>query len=287
MIRVGTCGFSFKDWKGTVYPEKIRDSEILTFYSSSLGMDTVEIDASYYTFFSRRSVQSWIDRTPPHFLFAVKCHKDMTGNEVKKGEPPAAAPEDTFSRFIDSFSPLMESGRLACFLAQFGPLFGRSGENLDRLLHFRSMMGRHPLAIEFRHRSWLEADTMEHTFSWLDRHNMLYVTVDLPALRSLPPFIPHRCGSISYLRLHGRNRNWFNSTRDERYNYLYSDEELQQFVPQIRILDREAPFTLIYFNNCHAGAAMRNALRLKKMLGLEEPGRNRPRYVQGELALDM
>ncbi len=287
MIRVGTCGFSFKDWKGTVYPEKIRDSEILTFYSSNLGMDTVEIDASYYTFFSQRTVQSWIAKTPRHFLFTVKCHKEMTGNERKKGEAGSGASEDLFSRFIDSFSPLIDKGRLVCFLAQFGPLFWKNRENLDTLLRFRAMMGAHPLAIEFRHSSWFGPDTIDHTFSWLEEHNLFYVAVDLPGQRTLPPFIPHACGNIAYLRLHGRNTNWFNSTREERYNYLYSDDELGEFIPRIRLLDREVPFTLIFFNNCHSGAALRNALRLKKLLGLEETEKHQQSYIQGELDLRM
>lgn len=286
MIRVGTCGFSFKDWKGAVYPDKIRDSEILNFYSNNLGMDTVEIDASYYTFFSQQTVQSWIARTPPHFLFTVKCHKDMTGNESRKGETSMRAGEDIFNRFIDSFSPLIDKGRLACFLAQFGPIFWKNKENLDTLHRFRSMMGTHPLAIEFRHRSWFGPETIDHTFSWLEERQLYYVAVDLPEQRALPPFIPHACGNTAYLRLHGRNSNWFNSTRDERYNYQYSDSELKEFIPHIRLLDREVPLSLIYFNNCHAGAAMRNALRLKKLLGLDET-KNQQRYVQGELNLSM
>ncbi|MHC9540700.1 MAG: DUF72 domain-containing protein [Vulcanimicrobiota bacterium] len=286
MIRVGTCGFSFKDWKGSVYPDKIRDSEILNFYSNNFGMDTVEIDASYYTFFSRQTVQSWIAKTPSHFLFTVKCHKDMTGNESRKGETSMRAGEDIFNRFIDSFSPLIDNGRLACFLAQFGPIFWKNKENLDTLQRFRSMMGTYPLAIEFRHRSWFGPETIDHTFSWLEEHQLYYVAVDLPEQRTLPPFIPHACGNTAYLRLHGRNSNWFNSTREERYNYQYSDSELEEFIPHIRLLDREVPLSLIYFNNCHAGAAMRNALRLKKLLGLDET-KNQQRYVQGELNLSM
>jgi uncharacterized protein YecE (DUF72 family) len=92
--------------------------------------------------------------------------------------------------------------------------------------------------------------------------------VDEPKLPRLMPFEPRRTSDIAYFRFHGRNQNWFNASREERYNYLYSADELDEFVPPLRSVSAGAKTTYTFFNNCHAGAAARNALMMKQMLGL-------------------
>jgi len=99
--------------------------------------------------------------------------------------------------------------------------------------------------------------------------------VDEPQLPRLVPFVPRVTSSITYFRFHGRNTNWFNVPTSERYNYLYSDDELRVFVPIIRSADKSSESAYCFFNNCHAGSAAKNARRIKSLLGLvdrvEEP----------------
>jgi uncharacterized protein YecE (DUF72 family) len=280
MIRIGTCGFSFRDWKGTVYPSTLKPGDYLVYYARELGFDTVEIDASYYSLLPKRTVQSWAEKTPSDFLFSVKCHQDLTLNEPGRealGEPHA---KEMARRFLDSFEPLSGTGKLLTFLAQFGPLFSKSGEHMAYLQQLRELLGDSPLVAEFRHRSWLEGDERESTFAFLEKNKLMYATVDLPQVKTLPPFVPHACGDLPYVRLHGRNREWFTAGRDERYNYLYREDELRELMPSFIHFEGKKKLTVVYFNNCHAGAAMKNALKLKKLLN--QKSRTKPSYVQGE-----
>jgi uncharacterized protein YecE (DUF72 family) len=287
MIKLGTCGFSFKDWKGVVYPSSLKDGEALRYYSASLGLGTVEIDVSYYTLLPRKTVETWLSRTPPDFLFSVKLHKDMTGNE-KRGDDDAGLPDrELFKRYLFSFEPLLLKGRLISFLAQFGPLFRKSERSMERLRGIRREMGSFPLVVEFRHNSWLLEEAREEVFAFLKENNLLYAIVDLPAVGTLPPFVPRALGPLAYFRLHGRNREWFRAGREERYHYHYNDAELAEFIPSMRAMEEKSLCTLVYFNNCHAGAALRNALRLKDLLDPEGAPQKAVTYVQGTLNLSL
>lgn len=282
MLKIGTCGFSFKDWKGTVYPSALKDSDTLGYYSKGIGLDTVEIDVSYYTFVSTKTIEGWIKKTPDDFLFTVKCHKQMTFNE--SGGSINAIDKAIFERFTSSYAPLAESGRLICFLAQFGPMFFRSKANYEYLMRFRHAMGELPLAIEFRHNSWLDDAELDATLEFLRHNNMIYTIVDLPGIRTLPRFIPAITSDVAFFRFHGRNKEWFNAGREKRYDYFYTDNELLEFLPNIRAIEGKAKLAIVYFNNCHSGSALRNAIRLKEMT---QSGKFPNVYLQGELPLDI
>jgi uncharacterized protein YecE (DUF72 family) len=268
MIKIGTCGFQFKDWKGTVYPEKIRDSEILPYYNRTLGFDIVEIDSSYYQVFSPRVSESWVKRTTDDFRFAVKCHRDMTLNEMGRVNPLEVNNRDTFKYFLTSFEPMIKSGKVITFLAQFGPVFFKNSASKDYIRRFREQFGNLPLTIEFRHKSWLIPEQRQDTFDFLRENNLGYAVVDEPKIRSLAPLVPAATTDIAYIRFHGRNPQWFESGGGDRYDYYYSDDELTEFIPFIRELENKTRITTVFFNNCHAGAALKNAVKLRQMLGI-------------------
>ena len=92
--------------------------------------------------------------------------------------------------------------------------------------------------------------------------------VDEPKLPRLMPFMNKVTSDTAYLRLHGRNPDWFNAPLETRYNYLYSDKELEEFIPEIDKMDKSSKKTFIFFNNCHAGSAAKNAVKLKQLLGM-------------------
>jgi len=279
-IKIGTCGFSFKDWKGTAYPKNIKNNEMLSYYNREAGFDTVEIDVSYYTLLSRKATESWVRKTTDDFSFAVKCHRDMTLNEMGKVNHSDIDNRDLFRKFLESFQPIIKSGKLLTFLAQFGPAFMKNQENREYLRKFRSIFEDLPLTIEFRHKSWLKDTQMEDTFEFLKRNNLGYAIVDEPKLRSLAPFVPRATNDVGYFRLHGRNKRWFGGDRDQRYNYFYSDGELEDFLPHIRMIAEHTKVTSVYFNNCHAGAAFVNALRLISMLDINRPDRTGPQQME-------
>lgn len=268
-IRIGTCGFSFKDWKGVVYPADIKDNEILPYYNHALDFDTVEIDVSYYTLMPVKVVESWLNKTADNFTFAVKLHKDLTLNEHGKDEDPLWKNNDeTFKKFLFSFETMVSTKRLECFLAQFGPLFWKSEKHKEYLLKMKTFFGERPLVIEFRHKSWLAPEEAKNdTLRFLAQNGLGYAVVDEPRLRSLAPFVPATTlKNVSYVRLHGRNKAWFEADRDKRYDYFYSDDELKSLVPAVLMLSKETPTTVVYFNNCHAGAALKNAQRMKELI---------------------
>jgi uncharacterized protein YecE (DUF72 family) len=268
MIKIGTCGFQFKDWKGTVYPENIKDSDILPYYNRTLGFDLVEIDASYYQIFNPRVSESWVKKTTGDFRFAVKCHRDMTLNEAGKVNPLDIKNDDVFKYFLSSFQPMIESGKLLTFLAQFGPVFFKNSAGKDYIRKFREHFKNLPLTMEFRHKSWLVPEEQQDTFDFLRKNNLSYAVVDEPKIRSLAPLVPEATTDLAYIRLHGRNKLWFENNGDKRYDYFYTDEELNDFIPFINSLDKNTSITTVFFNNCHAGAALKNAIKLKQMLGI-------------------
>ncbi|MBI2267239.1 MAG: DUF72 domain-containing protein [Armatimonadetes bacterium] len=267
MIRVGVCGFSFKDWKGPVYPEHLKESEYLSYYNQVLKFDTVEIDVSYYTYLSQKTAARWVEKTTDDFGFAVKCHKEMTLNEMGKVDFKILSNEEAFSKFLFTFEPLMASRKLLCFLAQFGPLFWKSEAHKEYLSLFRERMAGYPLVVEFRHKSWLSKEGRDDTFAFLEANRMAYATVDEPQIRQLVPLVPAITDAMAYFRLHGRNaKAWFKGSREERYNYLYNEEELRALLPVVALLSRKASTLLVMFNNCHAGAAFHNAVMMKELL---------------------
>ena len=185
--------------------------------------------------------------------------------------------------FYRSIQPLRESGKLDGVLAQFPPSFLPGEENCDYLRFMKDEAGQLPLFVEFRHRDW----TRQATFDFLRREGIGYCATDLPRLGSLPQFTPVTTTEGGYFRLHGRSPDWFRDP-DQRYRYSYSDRELSHFLQTARrfasTLRQHPPArqkyggrednrllpgadrVYIFFNNCHAGAAIRNAKRAREML---------------------
>ncbi len=262
MIKLGTSGFSFPDWKGTVYPKGIKDREMLTYYERELGFKTLEVNFTYYTLPSPHSFIGMSKKTSDGFEFVVKCFKGMTHEIRDKGTKRIIDNREVFDKFIYSLQPLVLEGKLGCVLAQFPYSFFPNGENFAYLRSFKERLGGIPLVVEFRNTYWPK----DSTFSFLEGIGVGYCVVDEPKLPKLMPFIPRATSEVGYFRLHGRNRNWFNVPSSVRYDYLYSDEELRSFVQPIREIEGQTAKTLIFFNNCHGGSAARNALELLKML---------------------
>ncbi|MDH5173735.1 MAG: DUF72 domain-containing protein [Elusimicrobiota bacterium] len=265
MIRIGTSGFSFPDWRGVVYPENIQPKDALPYYEQELGFNTVEINFTYYTLPGLKTMEGLVKKTTEDFDFVVKAFKGMThdpfDNRLEK-RPEITEVKETFEKFLYSMKPMIEKKKLGAVLLQFPVFFYPRPENKDYLLHCKEWLSDVPAVIEFRNRTWAEPET----FTFLKDNDLAYCIVDEPKLPRLMPFVEEVTSNIGYLRLHGRNQNWFNVPTSERYNYLYSDKELKEFVDPIKRIHQRAQRGYVFFNNCHAGSAARNALQMKSFL---------------------
>ncbi len=252
MIKIGTSGFSYDDWVGPVYPPELPAREHLAYYAERFP--TVELNVTYYRVPELRTVEGWVRKTPPDFLFAVKAFQGLT-HERK---------EPDFQGFVAALTPLVESGKLGCVLAQFPYSFHPTPENRNYLALLRAGFGDLPVVVELRNAGWVA----DETFDLLHSLNLGYCCVDEPQLRGLMPPLAIATGPLAYVRFHGRNAaKWYaHDEAWERYNYSYSAAELNEWAPKIRALEAEAPLTLVYFNNHYRGQATQGARDLGQLL---------------------
>lgn len=293
MILVGTCSWSEKTLikSKEFYPKGVNTAEErLKYYSGHFA--TVEVDSSYYAIPEERTVALWADRTPESFIFHIKAYSALTGHGTdirtlpkdfvpvmeKKAEGKGtvyikdeAALTALAGRLKENLAPLRKAGKLGLLVFQYPPWFQYSSKNLDHMLFCKDIVSPLPLAVEFRHGSWLKPERREPLFSFLEKNRITYITADEPQYGTLStvPFVPFATTDTAYLRLHGRNReNWLKKGVETslRYDYFYDENELMGFKPHILGLDKKARSTFVMFNNCHGGFAVKDALKMKELL---------------------
>ena len=255
MIYLGTSGFYYEDWIGPVYPKELPRSQWLPFIAEQV--DTLELNVTYYRVPALSTVAGWVERTPQDFLFSVKAHQGLTHERV----------DPDYAGYTAALAPLIESGKLACVLAQFPHSFHPNPTNREYLLSLRDGLADLPVVIEFRDRNWIS----DETFDLLEELGLGFCSVDEPQLPGLMPPIARLTGSLAYVRFHGRNasRWWDHAQSWERYDYTYSEEELREWIGKLRDLDAKAQKTLVYTNN-HARGQSLWALRTLRELLAEE-----------------
>ena len=240
---------------------------MLSYYVQHLGFRTVEINYTYYRIPSAKTMESMVRRSDEHFDFTVKCSREMTHDIIRHDQTLADNP-GAFTQFLEGVRPLVEAGRLGCLLAQFPYSFPKTRPNIEYLLRCRERVGDIPFVVEFRHKSWVSPQT----FPSLRRHDIGFCVVDEPPLAQLMPFVPEVTSDIAYMRLHGRNPQWFTALRDERYNYSYTKAELAYFVDAVQHMEKQAKRVYVFFNNCHHGQAALNAKDMLAMIDEVAPG---------------
>jgi len=251
MIYIGTSGFKFPDWKGEFYPSEVKPADWLAYYARHFNC--LEINASYYRLLRAKVATQMAAKVPDDFLFTIKAYRTLTH------EIASQTPED-WEIFKDSLQPFVAEHKFGCILAQFPTSFHPTEKNIGYLGKVRERLAAYPLVVEFRRRDWLT----EATFAWLKEQDIGFCGVDEPQCGSLMPPVVRATSDLGYVRLHGRNaKDWWSGNREQRYDYLYAEAELQEWVPKIRALDQTAEKTFVFLNNCHAGKAVKNALYLK------------------------
>lgn len=259
--RVGPAGWSYDDWKGLVYPPGMGAREHPLAFLSRF-FDTIEINTSYYRPLDPRHCEKWLDAVSgnPRFRFTAKLWKRFTHD---RETPPG--PEDR-QRVVDGLRPLAAAGKLGAVLVQFPWSFRRTADNRRWLARVLDAFAEYPLALELRHASW----NQPAVFDELARRRVGFCNIDQPLFNdSLPPtdLVTARVG---YVRLHGRNAgDWFreDAGRDDRYNYLYSLEELDEWLRKIERIRARAREAYVITNNHYRGQAVVNAFELLDSLG--------------------
>ncbi|MGD0715129.1 MAG: DUF72 domain-containing protein [Gaiellaceae bacterium] len=236
--------------------------------------DTVEVDSTYYRLPGESMVAGWAERTPPGFTMHVKAFGLMTRHPVKlevlpedlraempvdeRGRvdrPPLELRGEVFRRFLEALEPLRRTGKLGGILFQLPSYVVFKETSLEYLEWARAQLGGDEMLVEFRHRSWLDDENRAETLSFLERIGATYVTVDAPrsdTAKNLVPTVPAVTSPTAYVRFHGRNLGTWNKrggSAAERFDYLYSDEELGEWVGTLKELAGQAEQAFAFFNN--------------------------------------
>ena len=259
-VRVGTSGYHFKDWVGTIYPPGMPSGEFLPYYAQMF--DCVEVNTSFYRVPTPGLFEGMLKKVPDGFVFVVKTPKEMTHQREQFDE--------VIDPFLAGIEPLRNADRLSGLLAQFPYAFkpgSASVGHLERLAGALAGAGI-PVNVEFRHDGWYRKET----FSKLRELGLGFVNVDLPRLSKLPGPSNVATSPIAYYRLHGRNAEmwWKHPTPSHRYDYSYDDEELKGWAERIDEMRPNVDMVFAFTNNCRMGASIIDALRMKQLLSLDD-----------------
>ena len=298
-VRVGICSWAdaalIED--GSFYPKKSMSSEArLRWYARFF--DTVEVNSPYYAIPDVRNTRRWCERTPPGFVFNVKAYSLLTGHhpkaeslpadvqallpahpartprgEIDRASVPDEAVDAAFRLFRAALDPLARAGKLGYVLFQFAPWVHFDDEWLAYVAALPSRLPGWTVAAEFRHRSWF-LDHGAATLDALKSAGVAHVVVDGPVLGGSVPRVRTATAATSILRLHGRNaEGWSRQLRGEgpavreKYDYLYTDAELRELVPEVAMLAEESEQVFVSFNNNNRAYPVQNALAIRRMLG--------------------
>lgn len=259
MICIGTSGYSYDDWVGPFYPEGMDKREFLGYYAERF--DCIEVNYTYYRMPDATTLAAMSAKTPPDFRFVIKANQEMT--HQREETDPAL-----FEEFIAALDPLREQGKFGCVLAQFPHSFRLTQQNVDYLKQLRHLMHGVPVVVEFRNDEWIR----DEMFAFLRAAHFGFCCVDQPRLAGLVPPVVEATSTIGYVRFHGRNAEkwWEHDHAWERYNYLYSREELSEWVPKVRALAEQTENTYLFFNNHYHAQAVQNAQDFADLLGESE-----------------
>jgi uncharacterized protein YecE (DUF72 family) len=278
---------------GVFYPAGSDTAEErLQYYASTFPV--VEVDATYYALPAERTAQLWVERTPPDFTFNIKAHALMTGQPTETKRLPKAIREElpdelkakpriyakdlpeelrdeVWAMFRAGIAPLVERGQLGSVLLQYPRWVFPSSENRAMIEEAAVRLGDLRAAVEFRNGSWLNEKNAERTTRFLADRAIPFVMVDEPQgfKSSVPPEVLVTSPDLALVRFHGRNAETWEKkgiTPAERFRYLYSRDELAEWVPRVREVAREAKEVHLMFNNCYANYGTTNAREIAALL---------------------
>jgi uncharacterized protein YecE (DUF72 family) len=301
-LRIGTAGWNYPrgrgTWNGVFYPparRRPKSFDELTFYAEHFN--TVEVNSTFYGQPKPEVSRAWVERTPGGFEFSVKLYqkfthpgmfKERVGRSLAGVDADAsivealARPTDTdLDEFKRGVEPLANAGKLGALLAQFPASFKASDASRDVVDGLLRAFAGYRVAVELRHKSW--SDAFADTLRLLNEHGAAWTQIDEPKFRFSirQNYLPNVKG-FYYLRLHGRNaKNWWShKASEDRYDYLYSGEELREFSDTVAATKQLVKKTYLYTNNHFSAKSIANAAMIKKQLGEPLEGEYPPEFVE-------
>lgn len=290
-IRIGTSGWSYPSgkgtWNGIFYPARRAAGgrgkfDELAFYSEHF--DTVEVNSTFYRVPSPPTAKSWASRTPPGFEFSLKLYQKFTHPEMFQkatGHDPWSLGQKDVDEFRAAVDPLASAHKLGALLAQFPASFKNEPDSRGYLEWLLESFRGYMIAVELRHRSW--SDDPLDTLELLAGFDAAWAQIDEPKFRfSIRQNLLPNVRTFYYLRLHGRNAAqwWKHENTEDRYNYLYSAEELEPFAEAAEMASRQVRKAYLYANNHFSAKSVANAAILKHQLGQDVPGEYPEEFVE-------
>lgn len=289
-IHIGTSGWSYPSgkgkWNGLFYPATrskragTAGFDELRFYSDHF--DTVEVNSTFYGQPRADVTAGWAARTPARFEFSLKLYQKFTHPKMFRDAALKSAPgpggslldalamvtQSDVDDFRTGIEPIAQAGKLGALLAQFPPSFTRTPASVDYLTRLLRLFGDYSLAVELRHSSW--SDAFGETVELLNGFGAALVQIDEPKFRlSIRQNALPNVTGFYYMRLHGRNaaKWWHHDKSEDRYNYLYSAEELKELTETAGAAQALVKKVHLYTNNHFAAKSVVNAVMLKAQLG--------------------
>jgi uncharacterized protein YecE (DUF72 family) len=296
-VLIGTASWSDPEFVRDWYPKGLRAAERLPYYAERF--DLVELNSSFYAIPEPKVTEQWVRTTPDRFLFDVKLHQLLSrhscqlkllpkslqrvattmgrGRVVLDPDLERAAVEE----FLRGIEPLESAGKLGLLLLQLSPAFSPRNSRLDELEPMLSQLAPRPVAVELRNRNWVVGPQFEKTAQFLTERRATMVAVDTPRSEHfsvMPNLNVVTNPQAAYLRLHGRNEHAYltGKTVAERFDYDYSDDELEEVKDRVTDLAEQAQIVHVVFNNNRSHYAPTAALRFRAVMGQAVPAPARP-----------
>jgi uncharacterized protein YecE (DUF72 family) len=287
-ILVGTSSWADPGFIEHWYPPDLPERERLAYYAERFPI--VELNSSFYAVPAEQQAERWVEQTPAGFRFDVKLHRYLSFHAAQPKSLPtdlrgdaelndrgnvvydADLARELARRFKSATEPLDDAGKLGVFLLQLTPGFNPRRHELEELELVIEELRPHRVAVEFRHRGWVESKRREAVLEFLREQGAVFVSVDSPPGKHvpiLPPIDAVTCEELAYLRCHGRNTEGYMRGRSvaERFDYDYPDNELEEIGERARVLADEAKEVHVLFNNNARDYAPKAAKRLLSQLG--------------------
>lgn len=295
-VRIGTASWTDRSLldSGKYYPEHVKTpADRLRFYSAEFPL--VEVDSSYYAMPSQRNSELWVERTPDDFIFNVKAFRLMTNHPTQlkalprglREELPVSLTEkrnvyykdippelrvDMWKMFADALLPLDSAGKLGVVVFQFPPWFMPRHESRDHILECQERLPQYCMAVEFRNQYWLNEKNRERTLQFLKDNRLAFVAVDEPqGFKSSVPPVAEVTTDTAMVRFHGRNTETWEkkglAASSERFNYTYSKEEMQEWVPRVQAMAERAQEMHLIMNTNYGDQGIINSHTLADLLG--------------------
>ena|SRR5947209_3787586 len=291
-IVVGTSSWADPGFIEEWYPADLPARERLAWYAQRF--EAVEVNSSFYAIPETGTVARWVRETPDGFVFDVKLHRLLSRHAADASSLPPDMRDGieigargrvrltkdleaaVVERTIEALSPLEQAGRLGALLLQLTPAFSPSRHRLDELDPIIEGFAPRPIAVELRHRGWVERDRAEDTLGYLSERGAAFVAVDAPPeahVPIMPALDAVTRDDVAYIRMHGRNAEGYlkGKTVAERFGWRYSDGELREIAGRVEAMAEEAASVHVMFNNNRGADAPSAAQRFRQLIG-QDPG---------------